>query len=70
MMEHFSQSLKELGLCLKPGEIHSLISNNPSEISRLWELLCAAQEKALLKSSFFFPSFSYTKKEVEELLPD
>lgn len=64
MMEHISQSLKELGLCLKPGEVHSLISNNPSEISRLWELLCLAQEKSLLKSNSFFPTSLCTKKEV------
>lgn len=46
-------SLKALGLILQPGEIHAVISNNPSEISRLWEDLCSCQEKGQLHPGMF-----------------
>lgn len=46
-------SLESLGLSLQYGEIHAIISNNPSEISRLWDSLCFCQENSQLHSQMF-----------------
>lgn len=46
-------ALESLELCLHYGEIHAVISNNPSEISRLWENLCFYQEHSLLHLQMF-----------------
>lgn len=46
-------ALESLGLSLRYGEIHAVISNNPSEISRLWENLCLCQEQSGLCSRLF-----------------
>lgn len=50
LLEH---ALESLGLSLRYGEIHAVISNNPSEISRLWETLCLCQEQSGLSSRMF-----------------
>lgn len=46
-------SLESLGLSLRYGEMHAVISNNPSEISRLWDSLCFCQENSQLHSQMF-----------------
>lgn len=46
-------ALESLGLFLQYGEIHAVISNNPSEISRLWENLCFYKENSLLHAQIF-----------------
>lgn len=47
--------LKTLGLTLHPGEIHAVLSNSPTEIASLWELLCLYQEESLLRPQLFGP---------------
>ncbi len=47
------QQLESLGLRLRLGEIHAVISNSPTEITRLWETLCFYQENSLLTPQLF-----------------
>lgn len=53
MPDNFIHSLESLGLVLKYGEMHAIISNNPSEISRLWDSLCFCQENIKLHPKIF-----------------
>ncbi len=45
--------LDALGLMLHPGEIHAVLSNSPTEIASLWEVLCLYQEENLLRPQLF-----------------
>lgn len=45
--------LESLGLQLRLGEIHAVISNSPTEIAGLWETLCTYQEHAILEPQLF-----------------
>lgn len=51
--EALCHSLESLGLGLRYGEMHGIISSNPSEISRLWDSLCFCQENSKLHSQMF-----------------
>ena len=46
--------LDSLNLSLRPGEIHAVISNSPTELSKLWDLICAYKEHDILKPEAFF----------------
>lgn len=45
--------LESLGLLLRLGEIHAVISNSPTEITGLWDTLCLYQENSLLNPQLF-----------------
>lgn len=58
--------LTNLKLSLRPKEVHAIISNNISELSSFWDMLCICKEHNLLNPDCFnFPvSSSATSNEV------
>lgn len=58
------QELESLGLALRLGEIHAVISNSPTEITGLWDTLCMYQENSQLGPQLF-GDFDFSKYAVK-----